>query len=259
MTDRLTSALPVTIPNLRSYPETRSAPLHPPWRNGSKVGKEHSTASKESELTAGTRGVLKSMMRSSKLSQSQQRFLDSFLQGGAPLPATPTPGMSFRPSSSASSPVSYYKTIVPRAHLPPTHRPQIRTLAQIAQTDAFEIDMYRPTPKKNYALEKDRLQTLMATNGHTSPAAESDIYSETQPNKRTNRHHGDDDDDVLDEFDMVMKEIEDRRQWLDDMIALGHGEKFKRQIQTEIAQRIRRLEQIDRERTLAARIPATRT
>ncbi|KAJ3124604.1 hypothetical protein HK100_011183 [Physocladia obscura] len=56
-------------------------------------------------------------------------------------------------------------------------------------------------------------------------------------------------DGDIDEFDMVFKEIEDRKQWLDDMIALGRGEVYKKQIQTEIAQRVKRLEEIDREKT----------
>ena len=36
-------------------------------------------------------------------------------------------------------------------------------------------------------------------------------------------------------METVIKEIQDRRQWLDDMISLGRGDKFKNQIQTEIS------------------------
>ncbi|KAI9344966.1 hypothetical protein BDR26DRAFT_893667 [Obelidium mucronatum] len=51
----------------------------------------------------------------------------------------------------------------------------------------------------------------------------------------------------IDEFDMVFKEIEERKQWLDDMVALGRGDVYRKQIQSEIALRIKRLEQIDRD------------
>ncbi|KAJ3020437.1 UNVERIFIED_CONTAM: hypothetical protein HDU68_010176 [Siphonaria sp. JEL0065] len=46
----------------------------------------------------------------------------------------------------------------------------------------------------------------------------------------------------------VFREIEERKQWLDDMVALGRGEVYRKQIQNEIAVRIKRLEQIDREK-----------
>jgi hypothetical protein len=46
----------------------------------------------------------------------------------------------------------------------------------------------------------------------------------------------------------VLAEIQERRQWLDDMIALGNGEKYKRQIQNEIAIRIKRMEILDKTR-----------
>ncbi|KAJ3181736.1 hypothetical protein HDU87_000754 [Geranomyces variabilis] len=56
----------------------------------------------------------------------------------------------------------------------------------------------------------------------------------------------------INEFDMLMEEIVDRRQWLDDMVAMGHGDAHKRQIHLEISQRIRRLEILDAERTRAS-------
>ncbi|KAJ3064042.1 hypothetical protein HDU98_000213 [Podochytrium sp. JEL0797] len=55
-------------------------------------------------------------------------------------------------------------------------------------------------------------------------------------------------DEEIDEFEMVFKEIEERKQWLDDMIGLGRGDMYRKQIQGEIASRIKRLEEIDREK-----------
>jgi hypothetical protein len=46
----------------------------------------------------------------------------------------------------------------------------------------------------------------------------------------------------------VEEEISERRQWLDDMVALGRGDAYKRGIQAEIKQRISRLEALHRQR-----------
>ena len=43
---------------------------------------------------------------------------------------------------------------------------------------------------------------------------------------------------------LVLGEIEERRQWLADMIKLGRGDTYKRQIQNEIAVRFSRLTQL---------------
>ncbi|KAJ3042107.1 hypothetical protein HDV00_008189 [Rhizophlyctis rosea] len=99
---------------------------------------------------------------------------------------------------------------------------------------------------ENSQHEKQKLQNYMASNGATynDPALlesqDDDDLSSEQP-----------EDEELDEFNMVLQEIQERRQWLDDMMALGRGNKFKDQIRNEIAVRISKLEQLDRERTRA--------
>ena len=50
-------------------------------------------------------------------------------------------------------------------------------------------------------------------------------------------------------FYLVEQEIAERRQWMDDMVALGRGDQYKRQIQGEIRQRIIRLEALHKEMT----------
>ncbi|KAI9101733.1 hypothetical protein DFS34DRAFT_611242 [Phlyctochytrium arcticum] len=221
---------PNPIPQLRSYPSSSTRrPSHPPWRTGqSQAVPAHGPEmiGKEEELSAGTRGVLKTMIRSSKLSSSQQRYLDQLLfqAGPTPLPAKPTPGLSFRPSQAGQSQRYLPPPPMPTMKYRPT-RPQIRTLDQIVRGGAFDVDEFRPTCKKNYQDEKIRFQNLMATHGqtqadHVAQAAETDAPS-PEPSE-------------LDEFDIVVREIEDRRQWLDDMVAMGHGEKYRREIGTEI-------------------------
>ena len=45
-----------------------------------------------------------------------------------------------------------------------------------------------------------------------------------------------------------MNEIQERKQFLDKMTALGKGKSYKTLIETEISQRIREMEAIDRQR-----------
>ncbi|KAI9003716.1 hypothetical protein BC832DRAFT_88782 [Gaertneriomyces semiglobifer] len=208
-------------------------------------------------------------MQASKLSATQQRFLDQFLKVGTPLPPNPTPGMSFYPDDNDAQPMMIPFNYAPlkRAPIPMYgRRPQIRTLDTIVAGGAFDIEAYRPTPTKDRNAEKQRFQKLMATGGaHASPAAEAEDEEDEQddigrPTKRGGGRRGrrPEPEEVLDEFGMIMEEIQERRQWLDDMIALGHGKEHTREIQTEISERIRRLKQIDAERSKANDLTRTR-
>ena len=48
---------------------------------------------------------------------------------------------------------------------------------------------------------------------------------------------------------IVLQEIEDRREFLEEMEALGQDKPYQSRIRAEISQRIRELELIDRDRT----------
>ncbi|KAJ3217366.1 hypothetical protein HDU67_008068 [Dinochytrium kinnereticum] len=118
-------------------------------------------------------------------------------------------------------------------------------MSTIVHSGALEPEPFRPKASKNNDEEKKRLQWLMESNG-SKLEDQPDPCEKPKPSRAKNEE--------LDEFKMVFEEIQDRRQWLDDMIALGHGEQYKRQIQSEIALRLRRLEDIDKERTRKERI-----
>ncbi|KAJ3277999.1 hypothetical protein HDU76_010063, partial [Blyttiomyces sp. JEL0837] len=228
----------------------------------------------ESKLSEGTRNLFKSMMRSSKLTHIQQRALDQLIQQGQSLPASPKPGDTFRHDDSmgysgrgtpermqqGSANTAYarrMRLLMDRSEW--YARPSIRTLDRILETDAFEEDSYRPPVVKNRQAEKLKLQRLMESNGDLNALTQHDDDYD---------HDGDDfeggigqngehsgkgsygrkvgrrgkkngprrESEPLDEFNMLEEEIQERRQWMDDMIALGHGEKYKRQIQQEISE-----------------------
>lgn len=51
-------------------------------------------------------------------------------------------------------------------------------------------------------------------------------------------------------FISVLKEIEERATWLNDMIALGEGKKHKQQIMNEIAERLHLIKQIETQQNI---------
>ncbi|KAJ3115406.1 hypothetical protein HDU96_000711 [Phlyctochytrium bullatum] len=224
----------------------------PPFRTGTSTRGPPSvpeSMASEASLSPETRALFKNMMRSSKLTTTQQRFLDELVKDGYSLPATPQPGMTGRFSTeppeslsvklSAALPAPRRKAMNFVSQL----RPSIRTKNAIVESGDLEPEHFRPKATKNLAEEKKRLQWLMESNGSTEEAGNDEEMGASKASGK----EGDGED--LDEFKMVFQEIQERRQWLDDMIALGHGEQYKRQIQQEIALRLKRLEDIDKERS----------
>lgn len=55
-----------------------------------------------------------------------------------------------------------------------------------------------------------------------------------------------------DRFQELVDQIHERKEFLNKMTALGKGKDYKTLIQTEISQRIREMEEIDRQRTQEA-------
>ncbi|KAJ3351488.1 hypothetical protein HDU83_008865 [Entophlyctis luteolus] len=121
-------------------------------------------------------------------------------------------------------------------------------LPTILASGAFDVELWRPGPRDHgrRADETRRLQNIMA--GTSEVGEETQELSNCKKRTISCAAKAAENDEDVDEFDMVYKEIEDRKQWLDDMIALGRGDVYRRQIQNEIAVRIKRLEQLDRAR-----------
>ncbi|KAJ3141890.1 hypothetical protein HK101_003370 [Irineochytrium annulatum] len=216
---------------------------------------------REAELCFGL-----DMMKASKLNLTQQRFLDELVKDGYSLPQTPTPGMTGRQGSASQAPTPTPSTFLgrPKQNIKILtgqlhHRPSVRMKETILDSDAFEAEAYRPKVTKNMEPEKRRLQWLMESSNMKDEErrAEPDEDDVGRPRQAGDGRHSNNrprtPEGEIDEFKMVTEEIEERRKWLDDMISLGHGDQHKRQIQQEIALRIRRLEEIDRQRTKAER------
>ena len=81
-------------------------------------------------------------------------------------------------------------------------------------------------PGYNAAVEKSRLQCLMATNGlsdtyDTPPPEQKPVLVSKEPEE-------------LDEVAELVEEIKERRAWLSDMMSMGRGAAFKPRIDFEV-------------------------
>nr|XP_023670250.1 UPF0193 protein EVG1 isoform X4 [Paramormyrops kingsleyae] len=94
--------------------------------------------------------------------------------------------------------------------------------------------------KRDLEMEKRRLQGIFAMGKEEEPKT---IHFQDFPVDRGAEKE-------VDRFQDVLDEIEDRRQFLEEMAALGRGKCFQNIINTEISQRIRELEVIDRARSM---------
>ncbi|KAJ1560095.1 hypothetical protein HK096_010019, partial [Nowakowskiella sp. JEL0078] len=242
------------------------APVKPPAKNLNSLGQKKTcakngkrTRAANAVLSLETQRLLKVMMRNSKLTYQQQGFLDDLIKDGGALPlsseeiqrkehfsSTHFGVPKFTPSPSDL--VHDFPPVIRQKYLTGYNRPSMRTLDQISESGAFEADPYRPQPKKNSQHEKRRLQTFMEYDGQLPQsfvnADGTVIPGNVFANMQEFSKHIDEQSNIalqpkefenIDEFEMIEREIDDRRQWLDDMGKIGKADPYRKQIQGEIA------------------------
>ncbi|XP_067830327.1 UPF0193 protein EVG1 [Heptranchias perlo] len=177
-----------------------------------------------------TQDILRVMMQESKLNNFQQRQLNRRLQEGDAFPA------SFNPSSShVSAPPPLPPT--PSLRVSPSSKPHLRPAESCRAGDAYQREKFRPRPTRNLEKEKQRLQNLMAT-GKDSPG----------PDQKQKPRKKEEEPPEIDRFEELCNEIEERREFLEQMESLGRGKDFRTIIHTEISQKIHEMEEIDKRR-----------
>ncbi|XP_071770011.2 UPF0193 protein EVG1 [Centroberyx gerrardi] len=186
-----------------------------------------------SQYSKETQDMLKLMMQESRLTNFQQRQINECLKKGAALPLT------CNPTSSAPPPQPKPKPITPG----PSRllaKPQRRSAESCRSGNSYAREKFRPCPTRDLEKEKRRLQNILAT-GQEEPNAKSfqNVPADQSPGAVEER----------DRFQEVLDEIEERRQFLADMTALGQGKRHHNLINTEISQKIRELEVIDKARS----------
>ncbi|XP_042324590.1 UPF0193 protein EVG1 [Sceloporus undulatus] len=180
-----------------------------------------------------TQELLKVMMQESRLTNFQQRHLVNCMKQGDSLPLRCNPTSSKEPQIPKSvSPSKDFLSISPygRSHRRP---------AEICQAgDAYTREKFRPQATRDLEKEKERLQNIFAK-------------GKDKIRKKTQKQPVKVEEDVpeLDRFDELVNEIQDRQKFLAEMEALGQGKSYHGIILTEISQKLREMEIIDKQRS----------
>ncbi|XP_003783499.1 UPF0193 protein EVG1 [Otolemur garnettii] len=187
---------------------------------------------KKTTYTPGTCELLRVMMKESKLTNFQQRHILDTMKRGDTLPLQCSPTFSQRVSPS--------KQPAPSIYLPPilVAQSHLRPASMCQANGAYSREQFRPQATRDLEKEKQRLQNIFATG--------------KDPEKRKRKAPSvrqEDPAPELDRFEELVKEIQERREFLADMEALGQGKQYRGLILAEISQKVREMEDIDHKRS----------
>ncbi|XP_074247004.1 UPF0193 protein EVG1 isoform X4 [Saimiri boliviensis] len=171
---------------------------------------------KKTTYTPGTCELLKVMMKESKLTNIQQRHIMDIMKRGdaLPLQCSPTSSQRVLPSKQIVSPI----------YLPPilAARPHLRPASMCQANGAYSREQFKPRATRKDPEERKR---KARPRRQEAPAPEQDRFEE------------------------LVKEIQERKEFLADMEALGQGKQYRGIILAEISQKLREMEDIDHKRS----------
>ncbi|NWZ69774.1 EVG1 protein, partial [Acrocephalus arundinaceus] len=142
------------------------------------------------------------------------------------------PLQRFPPSSKQPVPVSYPAACQP--HRLPA-RPLLRPAKVCQAGDAYTREKFKPQPTRDLEKEKRRLQNILATG--KDEVEQAFIWKKEEETAKPDR------------FEELMNEIQERREFLAEMEALGQGKKYQGIILTEISQKLHEMEITDKKRS----------
>ncbi|NXI41775.1 EVG1 protein, partial [Galbula dea] len=186
----------------------------------------------------GTRELLKTMMEESKLTCFQRQYLMDCVKRGDTLPLQCHPTSSKKPAPTApafTSPACQPSRLSDKPHLRP---------ARVCQAgDAYTREKFKPWARRDLEKEKQRLQNILATG---KDVVEHNVKQKLVQTKEEEIPE-------LDRFEELVNEIQERREFLADMEALGQGKKYRNIVLTEISQKMHEMEIIDKKRSVEMR------
>ncbi|CAF2805572.1 unnamed protein product [Rotaria sp. Silwood2] len=186
------------------------------------------------QYSTETTKLLKTLMDESRINNFQRRQLTKHMIRGESLPERLGP-------SSTQTKAQVTKRIDTTRQSRTSHASGLRTYNDIVNSGAYTPPDYHPRPTKvRTEQEKDRLAHLMAYGIDPAKMALQAAQRSPTPPPRE-----------LDRFDELVLEIEERKQFLDQMTTLGKRKEYQQVISNEIADKIREMEQIDRQRSKA--------
>uniref|UniRef100_A0A8C3X5Z6 Chromosome 22 open reading frame 23 n=1 Tax=Catagonus wagneri TaxID=51154 RepID=A0A8C3X5Z6_9CETA len=154
------------------------------------------------------------------------------LRGGDALPlhCSPTSSQRVLPARQPASAIYLPPILAARPHLRP---------ARLCQANgAYSREQFRPHATRDLEKEKRRLQSIFAT------GKEPDERTRKPPPVRREAPAPE-----LDRFEELVQEIQERKEFLADMEALGQGRQYRGIILTEISQKLQEMEDLDRKRS----------
>ncbi|XP_039918453.1 UPF0193 protein EVG1 [Hirundo rustica] len=190
-----------------------------------------SAAGRPARYSTGTQELVRAMMEELQVTHSQKRYLMDYVKRGDALPL-----QRFPPSSKQPVPVSY-----PAACQP--HRLPARALlrpAKVCQAgDAYTREKFKPQPTRDLEKEKRRLQNILATGKDEVEDKVEQVFIQKKEEEIAKP----------DRFEELTNEIQERRDFLAEMEALGQGKKYQGIVLTEISQKLHEMEIIDKKRS----------
>ncbi|NXE93861.1 EVG1 protein, partial [Menura novaehollandiae] len=171
------------------------------------------------------------MMEKLKLTHSQRRYLMDCVKRGDALPLQCQP-----PPSKQPVPASYTPACQPR-RLPA--KPLLRPAKVCQAGDAYTREKFKPQPTRDLEKEKRRLQNILATGKDEVEDKVEQVVIQTKEEEIAEP----------DRFEELMNEIQERREFLAEMEALGQGKNYQGIVLTEISQRMHEMETIDKKRS----------
>ncbi|XP_060907481.1 UPF0193 protein EVG1 [Labrus mixtus] len=196
-------------------------------QTSSRVGGGLWNSPRSTQYSKETQDMLRLMMQESRLNNLQRKKINKCLENGAALPLT----SDLKWSASPSQPKPCKSA---RKCLPGTS--QKRSAELCRSGDNYTREKFRPGPTRDLEKEKRRLQSILET-GQEEP--------KTPVNQNVPACES---PEEVDRYQEVLDEIEDRRQFLEDMASLGKQKPYINIINSEISQRLRELELMDKEK-----------
>ncbi|CAF1538125.1 unnamed protein product [Adineta ricciae] len=185
------------------------------------------------QYSTETTKLLKTLMDESRVNNFQRRQLTSHMLRGESLPEKLGP-------SSTQTKAPAMKRVESSRSTRSSHGSGVRSYNDIVSSGAYIPADYQPRPMKaRTEQDKDRLAHMMAYGIDPTKVSSKPAQRSPTPPKE------------LDRFDELVLEIEERKQFLDQMAAIGKRKDYQQVISNEIAEKIREMEQIDRQRSKA--------
>ncbi|KFO87500.1 UPF0193 protein EVG1, partial [Buceros rhinoceros silvestris] len=177
------------------------------------------------------------MMEESKLTHFQRRYLMDCLKRGDTLPLQCRPTSSKEAAPAFSPPVCQLIKLSAKPHLRP---------AKVCQAgDAYTREKFKPQARRDLEKEKRRLQNILATGKDEMEHEEEHKVKKNQTLVQTKEEEKPEPD----RFEELVNEVQERRDFLAEMEALGQGKKYRSVVLTEISQKMREMEIIDKKRS----------